>query len=76
VLVGVVDVDVASAFLVRDPGDRTGEVRVLGQPCDPHDLAGADVRADLDGKAGVALESLFRRHRPRAYSSRCYFPAA
>ena len=62
VLVGIVDVDVAGALLVGDPGDLARQWGVLGQRDHPDDLAFADVRAHLDGEAGVALEPLFGRH--------------
>ena len=62
VLVGVVDVDVAGAPLVGAPRDRPRERRVLGERDHPDDLALADVRPDLDRKAGIALEPLFGRH--------------
>jgi hypothetical protein len=35
---------------------------VLDQAADPDILPRTDVRADLDGKAGVPLQALFRSH--------------
>jgi hypothetical protein len=71
VLVRVVDVDVRGAVLVGDACDRAGERGVLGKRGHPHHLPRADVRADLDGEAGVALESLLRGHGAEAYPGRC-----
>ena len=68
VLVDVVDVDVARAVLVGDPRDRAHQRRVLDEPVDQDGLALADVRAHLDGEAGVPLEPLVGSHGREAYS--------
>ena len=62
VLVGVVDVDEPRSPLVRDARDRPHQRRVLDEPVEPEHLPFADVRADLDGEAGVLLETLVRSH--------------
>ena len=71
VLVGVLDVDEPRATLVRNPGDRAHEWRMLDERIDPEHLPLTDVRPHLDGEAGVFLEALLGGHDGQAYRPRC-----
>ena len=55
-MVGVVDVDEARPDLVGVGGDRSRQVGLLGIGLHEKELAGLNVRANLDGELGVSLE--------------------